>query len=311
MVFDVHTCTELDAWGDNKLFVVYLKNLTDENGKIVREIDYTKVKYIFDDGKTLGELWNWLDHDFAGYDGLIYSIPNYKTAMADVYRYVAKSHDYKFEIHEEKVPHDYDGSYKVTLMYDGKVIGTQTRSCPACINKAIKLFRDTKGEEYLDDYTKDEVAFRGKHSSWGPIEAWQIDTFNYFGCQNGTILQNSIVRYYYGYRPYVSETAKNGKYLPEYNSIYGYCVRYKQFGGCTVQPPADVMHVSGALIDTQDKAGKTIKNSLIGGTGSFDGENKTDMPYYDYLLPINEKYNKQNTYKAWQQEPYPLYPVEN
>lgn len=290
LVFDVHSFSVDEDVAFQKIFKVYLKYKASDPDTM-KKIDYSKVSFKFDDGNTPGEKWDWLPMDVTGHDGSLvptnpalgyyYSIPEYKTAMADVYM-DSKVYQENFAITEETVPHNYNGQYKISLYYDGKEIASQTRVKRACINNAIKLFKDYGGEGYWDD------------SKYGMVDVWQLNTFNYYGCQNGTMLENIIERYYGGRRTAAESTPLNiqdrsatslnndqsmycelnmkvsDKYYRETETVYA--LRYKQLGLAHY----DAQHVSSLTYNQE--LDTWVHNGM---TGSINGENKIRMP----LLP--------------------------
>lgn len=217
-VFDVHTYTNIESSGYQPIFKVYLMTLNKKTGKgryadsagSEITIDYNKMSFSFDNGKS-GELWNWLEKDIN--DMEIYSVPSYKNALVDVYYmpYYGKGYT-SCTVMEETIPHKADGSYVAELKYGGESLGKTTRTKRACINNSIKLFKDYGGEQYLQDMqTKGpSVVFKDflnynwyssscvKNGSITPqvFSLWQPLTFDYFGCQFGTLLGISLSRYY-------------------------------------------------------------------------------------------------------------------
>lgn len=297
LILDVHTYAD-DGTGLNKLFLAYNKNISTPKLPDVL-IDMSKVSFVLSDGVTAGEKWDWLPGDCQGFDGgtygYIYSIPTYSTAMADVYLYPASG----ICLYEETVPHNYDGSYKVTLYYDGVEIGSQTREKKACINKAIKLFQDYGGEEYVSSFegTPLNMLYEGesitKVTKARAIDKWQEDTFNYYGCQNGTILENMIYRYYTGEHTAVAEESPLDDVLKaqSHGAIYNatldytlpnwenhmtkkiaYALRYKQHGRFQLS----FMHVYGLQYNTEYSVWEYNAK-----TGSGTAPGKKDMPGWD------------------------------
>lgn len=127
LILDVHTYAD-DGTGLNTLFKVYNRNLMTPKLTDI-QLDYSKLSYVFDDGNTAGEKWDWLPSDCMGYDGTtskgyIYSVPTYSTAMVDIYRTLTANN---FTVWEETVPHNLDGSYKISLVYDSTTIASQRR----------------------------------------------------------------------------------------------------------------------------------------------------------------------------------------
>lgn len=285
-VFDVHTYIDDTTVGEQAMFRVFLKT--------AGSIDYSKVSYTFDGGKTPGYLWDYITHDVEGYDGWIYSVPNYEDAMVDVFLDIPHAYVNSFRVIEETVPHDYDGTYTCELRYDGEVIGSQTRTKKACINKAIQLFKDYGGEEYV----KEKVGGNSSNgtlitSEFSAVDYWQFDVFNYYGCQFGTILENMILRYYYDQKTISADEKPVGIYADKYiaeledNTIPGfenasiYAPRYKQHQTISYGQ----LHVFSMSCD---KNAVWTACGLTGSRNESDGYgiNKIDMPYLDYYTPV-------------------------
>lgn len=238
-IFDVHTYADDTSKAIQPIFQVYLmawsdklkKGMYPESGGTQGQIDYSKLSYSFDNGSS-GELWNWLPLDVENMQ--IYSVPNYATAIADIY---CKSEDKqftKFTVTEETVPHKVDGSYVAELKYGGETLVKTTRSKKACINNSIKLFKDYGGEQYLQN-----IIANGGTVTPNTFSDWQNETFDYFGCQCGTILGMSLARYYCPeYKMVVIEDVSSNivpkkewyLYFPGGTAPAGYAPRYKQFG---------------------------------------------------------------------------------
>ena len=228
-VFDVHTNANEDVSGFTDIFQIYVMKWYLEGKKGVYSggigddpiIDYSKLKFVFDNGKS-GELWDWMEksglRDIEGYGGWIYSVPNYTNAIADVYLNVPRAYKTSCIVTEETVPHKVDSSYTVSLKYDGVVIATAVRNKKACINKAIQLFQTYGGEAYV----KAKLDAGGTYCEPFYVDEWQSDTFNYYGCQNGVHMEMSIVRYFYpGYKMMVCEIVPSADKL---NSDFLYTV---------------------------------------------------------------------------------------
>lgn len=225
-VFDVHTNANEDVSGFTDLFQIYVMMWYPEGKKGVYSggvgdepvIDYSKLTFSFDNG-TSGELWNWLEHDIEGYDGWIYSVPNYTNAIADVYLDVPRAYKTSCIVKEETVPHKADSSYTVSLKYDGVAIATAVRNKKACINKAIQLFQTYGGEAYVK--AKIDAGGDANHMP-NYVDQWESDTFNYYGCQNGVHMQMSIVRYFYpGYKMMVNESVPSAS---NFNNDFAYTI---------------------------------------------------------------------------------------
>ncbi len=254
-VFDVHTYADEQGKGVQTMFKVYLMRLSQSGKKGVYAfiddtvaIDYSKVSLSFGSA----ELWDWLGTSDIS-EQTIYSVPSYANAIADVY--MSKNGlPHFFTVDEETVPHKVAGSYTVTLQYAGETLASTTRVKPACINNSIKLFRDYGGEEYLQDLLTQgpDIVFKDflgynwyssdcvQNGNITPMafSLWQVLTFNYFGCQYGTILGMSLSRYYCpGVKMLVQDTAYipiDPRYRPELilplkNGLNVYAPRYKQF----------------------------------------------------------------------------------
>ena len=195
-IFDVHTYADDTSKAIQPIFQVYLmawsdklkKGMYPESGGTQGQIDYSKLSYSFDNGSS-GELWNWLPLDVENMQ--IYSVPNYATAIADIYCKPGAKQFTKFTVTEETVPHKVDGSYVAELKYGGETLVKTTRSKKACINNSIKLFKDYGGEQYLQNI----IANGGKITP-KVFDDWQYQTFNYYGCQLGTILCMNLARFY-------------------------------------------------------------------------------------------------------------------
>lgn len=294
-VLDVHTYQD-NGEGINPMFQVFL--MVEEDGRTMTAdeaddpetyIDYRMLKFKFDDGKS-GELWDYLELDVEGGNGWIYSIPNYRDAVADVYLDTLTCDDYGFVVYEETVPHDVTKSYKTELYYDGVCIASQTRTKKACINGAISLFKQYGGEEYLQ-----KLEDSGEEVVPGYITEWENNVFSYYGCQNGVHLTISVGRYYFPeYKWMVCDSAPqnandinpnlqykatgqltSGKTYP----ITPYAPRYKQHGWVTYGN----VHVKCAYLIP----GTTNTWGQCGGTGSTYDPDKVQLSiYYDFYKPI-------------------------
>lgn len=318
IIIDVHTCTinsdsniyyAYNNSGTHELFMIYQMKWDAKQKKGViatGEIDYSKVSLSFDDGKS-GELWDWLGHDFCGFDGYIYSVPNYKNALADVY-IDANNHGTISKqcciIQEETVPHDTDGSYKVAVYYNGVYLASQTRTKKACINKAIKLFQDYGGEEYMEKRLPElEEVYKTKAVYPMVIDNWQCSIFNYYGCQNGTRLEAILIRYYFGNKTAAVDDPKllpQSDYADYIDKATGFIApRYKQFGSTCflwqhvylkyydeeskIWGPTSC-HSTGSYCESEDGTRWTSSDFST----SYNGHEsiKKNMPYLDYEAVI-------------------------